>query len=113
MPSGHVAFALLVGWLLARQGRAMILRGAGVAYPVVVTLTVLATANHLWLDALAGVLVAAAGAWLVSLAPVAARTWSRGRWAPSRLPGRIALRPSGSVHGWFTSDASRKIDLFE
>lgn len=65
MPSGHVAFAVLVGALLMRHGRAAALRRLGLAYPAVVTLVVLATANHFWVDALAGALVAAAGWWLV------------------------------------------------
>ncbi len=87
VPSGHVAFAVLVGALLARHVGSAALRMLGVAYPVLVTLVVIATANHFWLDALAGLVVAAV-AWLVVRA---ARVRSR---APARTaqaaahPGR-------------------------
>lgn len=60
MPSGHVAFAVIVAaglWILS--GRRSV-RAAALAYPVLVTLVVMATANHLWIDAVAGLLTAAA-----------------------------------------------------
>jgi hypothetical protein len=61
LPSGHVAFAVIVAaglWVLSER-RA--LRVAALAYPVIVTFVVVATANHLWIDAVAGSLTAAAG----------------------------------------------------
>jgi membrane-associated phospholipid phosphatase len=58
VPSMHVAFALMIavpGVLLVRSKLA---KAFWVAYPLVVTFTVVATANHWWLDAVLGALTA-------------------------------------------------------
>jgi membrane-associated phospholipid phosphatase len=75
MPSGHVAFAVVVAGLLATQVRA--LRVIAWLYPAVVTAVVIATANHLWLDAAAGTATAATAFGLV--------TSARRAWAPTWL----------------------------
>jgi hypothetical protein len=61
MPSGHAAFALIAAGIVATQARCKAVRLAACAYPVVVLAEIMATGNHLWLDAVAGATVAAAG----------------------------------------------------
>src|SRR2546423_11142580 len=61
VPSGHAAFALLVagtGYALAgtRRGRTIAL-----LYPLIVLTEIVATGNHLWLDAVFGACAAGAG----------------------------------------------------
>ena len=60
MPSGHVAFALVAGGTFARLGDMRWLRAFGWAYPPVMILATVMTANHLLLDALAAAIVVAA-----------------------------------------------------
>ena len=54
MPSHHVAFAVVSGVGLARRARTPFARLAWGAYPVIVSLVVLATGNHYALDVPAG-----------------------------------------------------------
>ena len=61
MPSGHAAFALIAAGIVATQARSRAVRLAAVLYPVVVLGEIMATGNHLWLDAVAGAAVAGAG----------------------------------------------------
>ncbi len=61
MPSGHVAFAVVAAGIVCalapwRWGRVL-----AVAYPLLVTVIVLGTANHFWIDAAAGASAAASG----------------------------------------------------
>jgi hypothetical protein len=58
VPSVHVAYALIVGAVLLRQGHHLITRVSGVAYPVFVVFVIVATGNHFFLDAGAGALAA-------------------------------------------------------
>jgi hypothetical protein len=55
LPSLHVGWALWCGWQLVRYGRHRVTKVLGVAYPIVVSLVVMGTANHYLVDALAGV----------------------------------------------------------
>ncbi|MFG2624739.1 phosphatase PAP2 family protein [Streptomyces sp. NPDC048473] len=64
MPSLHVGWALWCGILLWRHGRHPLVRAAGVAYPLVTTFVVMGTANHYFLDAVAGAAVMGVGALL-------------------------------------------------
>ena len=76
IPSMHVAFALMIGWSLARLVRRPVVRVAWLVYPAVVTFVIVATANHFLLDAVLG--AATAG-----LAALAARELARanpGAW---------------------------------
>ena len=62
VPSMHVAFALMIaipGMMLVRSRAAKVFWAL---YPVAVTFTVMATANHWWLDAVLGTLTAALSA---------------------------------------------------
>lgn len=65
VPSVHVAFALVVAVPLARLARRRAARLAWTAYPLLVTLVIVATANHFVLDAVLGALTVAAAAALV------------------------------------------------
>ena len=49
------------------------LKGLWAAYPAVVTFVVVVTANHYWVDALLGAMVAAVSAWAASAAFARAR----------------------------------------
>ncbi|MFI6059528.1 phosphatase PAP2 family protein [Streptomyces sp. NPDC051286] len=64
MPSLHVGWALWCGILLWRHGRHPLLRAAGVVYPLLTTFVVMGTANHYFLDAVAGAAVMGVGALL-------------------------------------------------
>jgi len=57
VPSMHAGYALVVGAALLRQGRHLLTRLSGVAYPALVVLVIVATGNHFFFDALAGALV--------------------------------------------------------
>jgi hypothetical protein len=98
MPSLHVGWALWSGWQLLRHGRHTVTRVLGVLYPLVMSVVVLATANHYLLDVVGGVvavLVAAAVAW--ALATLAWRLWPglaartvAAKKVPARTPPAIA-----------------------
>ncbi|WP_372407835.1 phosphatase PAP2 family protein [Streptomyces luteireticuli] len=78
MPSLHVGWALWCGAVLWRYGRSAWTKVAGVAYPLAITLVVMGTANHYFLDAVAGTAVMGAGLLLTKPA--------------LRLAGRIRAR---------------------
>ncbi|MEE1752373.1 phosphatase PAP2 family protein [Streptomyces sp. SP18CS02] len=61
MPSLHVGWALWCGVMLWRHGRTPLLRSLGVLYPLLTVVVVMGTANHYFLDAVAGVAVMGAG----------------------------------------------------
>ncbi|MFE3324646.1 phosphatase PAP2 family protein [Streptomyces sp. NPDC059176] len=61
MPSLHVGWALWCGVMLWRYGRGLPTKAMGVAYPLVTALVVMGTANHYFLDAVAGAAVMGAG----------------------------------------------------
>ena len=63
VPSMHVAFALMLGWPLARLVSHPVVKVMWFAYPLLITFVVVATGNHFLVDALLGGLVAAASAW--------------------------------------------------
>jgi hypothetical protein len=62
VPSMHMAFALMIGWSLVHLSTRKWVRAAWMAYPAAILWVVVATGNHFWLDAVAGAVVAAAGA---------------------------------------------------
>ncbi len=65
VPSLHAAYALGVGIGMIRFARSHVVRLAGVVYPPLVVLTIVVTGNHFLFDAVAGMLVLAAGFLLV------------------------------------------------
>jgi hypothetical protein len=62
IPSMHVAFALMIGLTMPQLVKRQWARILWWAYAPMVTFVVIATANHWWLDAFLGALVAAASA---------------------------------------------------
>jgi hypothetical protein len=80
VPSMHVAFALMLGGALQATARRAWVRALWALYPVLVTFVVVATANHWWLDAAFGAVVAA-------VAALGARALA------ARRPHAWALRP--------------------
>jgi hypothetical protein len=73
VPSMHVAFALMIGWTLARLARHSLARVLWLVYPFVIAFVIVITANHFILDALLGALTAAVAAggarWLARARP--------------------------------------------
>jgi membrane-associated phospholipid phosphatase len=78
IPSMHVAFSLMIGVCGAMIARRAITRVLWCVYPLLVFFVVVVTANHFWLDAAAGALVAvlAALAARLVLARVRPAVWS-------------------------------------
>ncbi len=68
MPSMHVAFALMIAIPAMRLVSSRALKAAWATYPVLVTVVVVITANHFWIDAAFGALVAAFSAYLAQVA---------------------------------------------
>jgi hypothetical protein len=93
VPSMHVAFALMIGWPLARLARRPAVRVWWLVYPFLMTFVIVATANHFILDALLGAVtagIAAYGAiWLARVRPAA---W---RFSASPAPG-VAASPAAA-----------------
>jgi len=71
----HVAFALMIGWPLARLVRWNVLRVFWGAYPFLVTFVIVITANHFLADAFLGActagLAAYTASWLARARPAA------------------------------------------
>ncbi len=85
VPSMHVAYALIVGWSLARVVRRRAARLWWWSYPVVVTFVIVATGNHFIIDAVLGGLTAC-------LALLVARRLAEARPAAWRFGPRAALQ---------------------
>ncbi|MFF3326144.1 phosphatase PAP2 family protein [Streptomyces sp. NPDC002889] len=83
MPSLHVGWALWCGVMLWRHGRTPLMKTLGVAYPLLTTIVVMGTANHYFLDAVAGVAVMGVGALLTR---PAMRLADRARARFGRIP---------------------------
>jgi hypothetical protein len=83
VPSMHVAFALMIGWPLARLARHRVVSMLWMFYPLLITFVIVVTANHFILDALLGALTAGASAygarWLARARPTV--------WRFSTVPG--------------------------
>jgi hypothetical protein len=73
VPSMHVAFALMVGWSLARLVRWRIVRVLWLLYPFVIAFVIVVTANHFLFDAFLGAVTAGVSAygarWLARARP--------------------------------------------
>ncbi|KAB1142710.1 phosphatase PAP2 family protein [Streptomyces luteolifulvus] len=91
MPSLHVGWALWCGVMLWRYGGTRTAKVLGVAYPLLTTIVVMGTANHYFLDAVAGAAVMGAG---LLLAPLVMRYADRIR---ARFEGRSSLVAARSV----------------
>jgi hypothetical protein len=67
LPSLHVGWALWSGWMMVKYGKRRITKVLGVVYPVVLSVVVMATANHYFLDVVAGAFVILVAGGLVEL----------------------------------------------
>ncbi len=67
LPSMHIGYALIVAAGLLRHGRRLLVRAIGALYPAFVLLVIVATGNHVFLDAAAGALVAGLAGALAAL----------------------------------------------
>ena len=111
VPSMHVAFALMLGWTLARLVRRRVFKVLWFLYPFLITFVVVATANHWVIDALLGALAAGRPrrgrhtAWATAppapgpsgASPPAPRRRPDGRSRSQAAPG--GRRPRGAVGG--------------
>src|SRR4051794_39414476 len=89
-PSLHVGWALWCGWQMVKFGQHRITRWAGIAYPIILSVVVMATANHYLIDVVAGLVVVGLGAGVAQLFTIAFR-----RFRPHHIPGAIeAATPS-------------------
>ncbi|MEU7717086.1 phosphatase PAP2 family protein [Streptomyces tibetensis] len=91
MPSLHVGWALWCGVMLWRYGGTRATKVAAVAYPLITTIVVMGTANHYFLDAVAGAAVMGAG---LLLAPLVMRTADRVKARFVRPVAPVAAAPS-------------------
>jgi hypothetical protein len=73
VPSMHVAFALMVGWPLARLARHRVVKVLWLLYPFLMAFVIVVTANHFIFDALLGAATAGLSAygasWLARIRP--------------------------------------------
>ncbi|MBC7269935.1 MAG: phosphatase PAP2 family protein, partial [Streptomyces sp.] len=110
MPSLHVGWALWCGVLLWRYSGNRLGRIAGVVYPLVTTIVVMGTANHYFLDAVAGAAVMGAG---LLLTPLVMRTAQRARaWLLARITpatGGSPDAPASIVSGGCQTSAGERI----
>ncbi|MFC8505438.1 phosphatase PAP2 family protein [Streptomyces sp. NPDC057411] len=101
MPSLHVGWALWCGVMLWRYGRGPLARVLGVGYPLLTALVVMGTANHYFLDAVAGAAVMGAG---LLLTPYAMRLADR---VIRMFRGDSPRNPPLVSGGWETSAGER------
>ncbi len=96
VPSMHVAFALMIGWPLARLTRNRVARVLWFGYPFLMAFVIVVTANHFIFDALLGALTAAVSAYAASwLARARPTVWRFSGSAPSRAgPGSWSPHPA-------------------
>ncbi|WP_369688988.1 phosphatase PAP2 family protein [Streptomyces sp. Wb2n-11] len=94
MPSLHVGWSLWCGVMLWRHGRTPLMKFLGAAYPLLTTFVVMGTANHYFLDAVAGAAVMSLGLALTRpFVRLADRV--RDRFAP--VAGAVESSVSGGV----------------
>ncbi len=94
MPSLHVGWALWCGVVLWRYGGTRLARTAAVAYPLITTIVVMGTANHYFLDAVAGAAVMGVG---LLLAPLVMRTADRVRARFATASASVATASGGTA----------------
>jgi hypothetical protein len=93
MPSVHVAWAVLIGWVTGRIGHGP-WRWLGVVHAVLTTIVVVATANHFWADGI----VAVAVLFVSALACAAVtRGLRRGTVRPLREPEELSESANGVI----------------
>jgi membrane-associated phospholipid phosphatase len=85
VPSMHVAFALMIAVPAISLVRHRWLKILWALYPLLVTFVVVVTANHYWIDAALGAMVAATSAWAAryALARMRPEAWAWQARAPA------------------------------
>ena len=73
MPSAHTAFSVVAAGTVWTLARSRPVRAAALLYPPVVVTEIIATGDHIWLDSLAGMLVAGLGFAIARSRPRAPR----------------------------------------
>ncbi|MFG2391401.1 phosphatase PAP2 family protein [Streptomyces lavendulae] len=101
MPSLHVGWALWCGVLVWRHARRPLVRALGLVYPALTTVVVMGTANHYFLDAVAGAAVMGAG--LVAARRLTARRTPEPFLAPNAQPAGFHGTSTLVSGGWDTS----------
>ena len=86
MPSAHIAFALIVAGTVFALARSRAVRVAALLYPLAVLLEIVATGNHIWLDAAGGTVAASVGLGIAVLV-------ARGSGTESFHHGPLAPEP--------------------
>ena len=94
VPSLHVGWNLLIGIALYRASTKPLVRLLALLSPVLMTVTVVVTANHFVIDAILGALVALIG-WAVSLWLTLRLIAADARLGRRLNPGRGTGRPGG------------------
>jgi membrane-associated phospholipid phosphatase len=88
VPSMHVAFALMIGWPLAKLAKHRIVSVLWLGYPFLMAFVIVVTANHFIFDAILGALTAGASAygatWLARARP---EVWRFGAARAGAIPG--------------------------
>ena len=76
VPSMHIAFALIIGWPLARLTHRPVVRALWCAYPLLIAFVIIATGNHFIFDTLLGALTAVLSSYAArGLVRVRTSTW--------------------------------------
>jgi membrane-associated phospholipid phosphatase len=88
MPSLHTAYALIFGVSGVVLARRWWIRGLWALYPGLVVFSIVATANHFLLDAVAGAVVALAAGMLTTVVLPRRAGWGRPRRATALTPER-------------------------
>ncbi|GGY96350.1 phosphatase PAP2 family protein [Streptomyces nitrosporeus] len=110
MPSLHVGWAVWCGILLWRYGRRPAVRAIGILYPLVTVFVVMGTANHYFLDAVAGAAVMGAGALLTRpVMRIADRVKARIRARGTPVPAPVPPVGSPIVGGGCKTSAGERI----
>jgi len=86
MPSLHMAWALWCAWVLVPRLRHRWAKALAIAYPVATVFAITITANHYFLDAVAGAVTLAAGYGLACLSERLAPRFARPRRSRSGPP---------------------------
>jgi hypothetical protein len=91
MPSAHTAFALVTAGIVFSLARSRAVRALALLYPPAVLTEILATGNHIWLDAVGGAATAGLG-FGVAL-------WHRGRRGYRARTTAVAEAPGATSAG--------------
>lgn len=107
MPSLHAADALIVGVALFALVRRPVPRSLFLLYPLWVWFSLVATANHFWLDVVAGIVLAAIGAAVASLFTPGTDVRGRGP-SPGSAPDRAPSTRPGCTQRLSTLTTSNR-----